>query len=211
MFEPGVQAAMGGHAPRPDRQAHFAVSEVVTVVARQALDRLEIENFLIELGDIRRAAAAHANVIDPTRLFPAELNVAFADVVHAFLGKVPLIAVGIVAAQAGEWDMPRALRNINLRIRLLNPLAHEIDTLYGEAKMIEARPEAGLALQERQPDNAVAQVSAFFVVFASLVGHPIGNLLHAKNGLIKFRFTVPIFGHHRDVAYACKHGLYPSF
>src|SRR5262245_5875463 len=102
MFQTGVESPVSGHAPRTDRQANLAVGQIVAVIAGQTLDRLEIENFLVELGDVRRAEAADGDVIDPTRLLPAEFDIAFADIGHAFLRKIVLVAVGIVTTQSGE-------------------------------------------------------------------------------------------------------------
>ena len=108
----------------------------------------EIENFLIILGDMRRPAAANADVIDPARLFPAEFDIAFAHVGHAFLRKIELIAVRIVAAQAGERHVALALRECrrrdNIALMRSRTSLHIFD---GKAEMIQARSETGLALQ----------------------------------------------------------------
>ena len=48
-------------------------------------------------------------MIDPARLFPAEFDVAFAHVGHAFLRQIELVAVRVVAAQAGEGHVALAL------------------------------------------------------------------------------------------------------
>src|ERR671923_1469672 len=52
-------------------------------------------------------------------------------------------------------------------------------------------------------------MTAIFVVVAVLIGHPVGNLLHAKDSLVELRLSVPILGHHRDMSYGCEHGKHP--
>src|SRR6185503_10031892 len=58
---------------------------------------------------------------------------------------------------------------------------------------------------------SVAQMAALLVVFAFLIGHAVGDFLHAENRLLKLGFTVPIFGQHGDMSNAGKHGRYPPF
>src|SRR5262245_59514514 len=124
-------------------------------------------------------------MIDPARLFPAELDITFAHIGHAFLGKIVLVAVRIMTAQSGEGHVSRALGNIDVRIRLFNPLAHYLHTLDSKAKVVEARSETRLALQEREADDTVAQMSPLLVVFARLIGHAVGDFFHPEYGLVE--------------------------
>ncbi len=101
---------------------------------------------MVELGDVSGAAAAQADVIDPAWLFPAEFNVALAHIGHAHLRQIPLVTVRIVTAQAGEGDVALALMDVDVRVRLLYTLAHQVDILDGKAEMVEARAKSRLAL-----------------------------------------------------------------
>src|SRR5689334_15756750 len=110
-----------------------------------------------------------------------------------------------MASQAGKRHMALALVNIDVRIGLFDSVANDLNIFDREAEMIEARLETGLALQEREAYHAVAQMTAVFVVFTFFIGHAVGDFFHAKNGLIKFCLSVPVFGHYSDVPDTCKH------
>src|SRR4030095_3287973 len=103
--------------------------------------------------------------------------------------------------------MAWALGNLDIGIILFEAIAHFLDVFHREAEMIEPRAYTGLALQERETDDAVAQMTAILVVVALLIGHAVGNLLHAKDGLVELRFPIPILGHHRDMSNGREHDL----
>ena len=85
-------------------------------------------------------------MIDPSWLLPPFLQIALTNICHAFLREIELIAVGIVTSQAGEGDVALALGNVNVRIKLFQPVAHFLDVIHFEAEVIEAGSESGLAL-----------------------------------------------------------------
>jgi hypothetical protein len=134
------------HVPGTDGESDLTVGQVKAVIARHGFHRLEIENLLVELGDMSRPAAADANVVDPARLFPAELDIALAHVVHALLREVPLVAVGVMAAQPGKRHVALTLVNVAVGVKLFEPVAHDLDVFDGEAEVIEAGSKAWLAL-----------------------------------------------------------------
>src|SRR6476660_1877715 len=103
--------------------------------------------------------------------------------------------------------MALALVNVDVRIGLFDPVANDLNIFDGEAEMIEPRLETGLALQEGKTNHPIAQMTAVFVVFTFFIGHAVGDLFHAKNGLIKLCLSVPVFGHDGDVPDTCKHVL----
>ena len=134
---------------------------------------------------MRRTSGANRNVIDPTRLFPTLLKIAFPHIGHVFLRQIELVTVGIVRSQAGEWHMALALGDENFGIILFEPVLHFLHVLNFKAEMIESGAKSRLALQQGEADHAVAQMAAFFVIVAILVGHPGGNLLHAEDGFVE--------------------------
>ena len=54
-------------------------------------------------------------------------------------------------------------------------------------------------------------MAAFFVVVAILVGHTVGYLLHAENGLVELSHPIPIFSHYGDMPQFRQHDGYPPF
>src|SRR4029453_11399442 len=102
---------------------------------------------------------------------------------HAFLREVVLITVWVMTAQAGKWHMAWALGNLDIGIILFEAVAHFVDVFHRKAEMVEPRSYAGLALQERETDDTITQMTAIFVVVAVLIGHAVGVLLLAKEGL----------------------------
>src|SRR6186713_1689457 len=114
-----------------------------------------------------------------------------------------------MSAQAGKRHMAWALGNVDVGVRLFDAIADRLDIFDGKAEMIQARSRTGLALQECEADDTVAQMAAVFVVFAFFISHAVGDFLHAEYRLIKLRFTIPIFGQHGDMSNAGKHSRYP--
>src|SRR5918993_2958474 len=98
MIQAGHQTAVGHHVPGANCQTHLAVAQIVAVIAGHAFHWPQVENLLVVLGNIGGPAAADADMVDPTRLFPAEFDIAFANIVHAFLREIELIAVGGAAS-----------------------------------------------------------------------------------------------------------------
>ena len=54
-------------------------------------------------------------------------------------------------------------------------------------------------------------MAAFFVVVAILVGHTVGYLLHAENGLVELSHPIPIFSHYGDMPQFREHDGCPPF
>src|ERR1043166_9581467 len=75
--------------------------------------------------------------------------------------------------------------------------------------MIESSSDAWLALQKREPDDAVAQVTALFVINSILVGHARGNFFHAEKGFVELRHAKMIFRVNSDVPDFCGHVSLP--
>ena len=146
MIQSGHQAAVSIHVPRSDHQEYFAVAQIKAVVAAETFHRLEFEGLLVEFGNGGWPGAPQGDVIDPSWLLPPFLQIALTNICHAFLREIELIAVGIVTSQAGEGDVALALGNVNVRIKLFQPVAHFLDVIHFEAEVIEAGSESGLAL-----------------------------------------------------------------
>src|SRR3990172_9499458 len=188
------------HVPGPQRDCQFAVGNVVAVVTRQTLDGPEIENLLVIFRQVSRARAADSDVIDPSGLLPTLLKVALAHVGHPFLRKIELIAVGIMGSKAGEGNMALTLGDENVRVAFFEAVFNSLNIFHLEAEVVESRQSAGLALEQGQTDDAVAQMAAFFVIDSVLVGHPGGDLLHAEKSFVKVRHAEMVVGMNGDVS-----------
>src|SRR4029453_105008 len=148
MSEPRPESAVFDHIPGTESNRDFAVGDVIAVVPRQAFDRLEFENFLVILSEVRRTRAANSDVIDPARLLPAFLEVAFAHVGHALLGEVELVVIRIVGSKTGEGNVTLALDHKNVGIKLLQPVSDGLHVVHLQAEVIEAGGKTRLALQQ---------------------------------------------------------------
>src|SRR5215471_5883749 len=105
--------------------------------------------------------------------------------------------------------MALTLRDVDVRIVLLQAIAYSLHIFNGKTKVIESGAKSGLALQQCESDHAVTQVAAVFIVFSFFISHAVGDLFHAKNRLVKVCLTIPVLGHDCDVPDTCKHGRYP--
>ena len=79
-----------------------------------------------------------------------------------------------------------------------------------ESVVIHARLHAGVARQNRQTDDAVADVAAVGVLLAGFVEGVAGHAFHAENRLIKLVDRGVIVGVHGDMANFGEHIFPPT-
>src|SRR3989304_10346278 len=96
--------------------------------------------------------------------------------------------------------MALALGDENVRVAFFEPVFDSLHIFHLEAKVVESRQSAGLALEQGQADGAVAQMAAFFVIVSVLVGHPGGDLLHAEKSFVKVRHAEMVVGVNGNVS-----------
>src|SRR5262245_48212205 len=147
MVEARHESAIFDHIPGTESNGDFAVGDVVAVITRQAFDWLELENLLVIFSEVRRTRAPNSDVVDIARLFPTVLEVALTHIGHTFLGEVELIVIRIVGSETGKRDVTLALNHKNVGIELLQPIPDGLNVFDFKTEVIQARGEAGLALQ----------------------------------------------------------------
>src|SRR4029077_13427206 len=76
------ESAVRHHVPRTQGYRDFAVGDVIAAVARQPFYGTQLEDLLIVFCNVCRTGAAYGYVVDPPRLIPALLEIAFANVGH---------------------------------------------------------------------------------------------------------------------------------
>ena len=71
---------------------------------------------------------------------------AFPYVGHPLLGKIELIARGIMGPQSGKWDVFLTFYDNDIRIALLQPVQNLLDVLHFETEVIKASNASRLPL-----------------------------------------------------------------
>ncbi len=156
-------ASVSNHVPRAYDQAHGTIGEVKVLLIGEIFPDAEFINPLIKSSQNARIGSSNGDVVEVPRLFPTFLGIPFPHVGHALLGKVELIARGIMGPQPGKGHVFLTLCNKDIRIALFQPIQHRLDILHLETEVIESRKGSGLPLQQSQAYDAVADMATIGV------------------------------------------------
>src|SRR3954468_3961140 len=146
-----------------------------------ALDvaRFQLKDVGVEISHAFRLARAQSEVADRVVLLPFALGVDFRAVFVALLRQVEIVAGRIVRAIAREGAVAGALDDLDVGIFLRDLLAHLVEILNFDPKVIEPRLAAAAARNDRPADITIAHRDRRH--FAG----GIARDLHAEHGAIK--------------------------
>src|SRR5215217_3216938 len=141
--------------------------------------RFQLEYVSIEVGHAFGFARAQGEMADRIVLLPFALGVDFGAVLMALLREIEIISRGIVRAIAREGAVAGTLDDFNVGIFLRNLLAHFVEILNFDPKVIEPRLAAAAARNDGHADITIAHRDRRH--FAPRVARD----LHAEHGAIK--------------------------
>ena len=139
-------------------------------------------------------------MMNPPRVLARLLDVYIAPILHAFLGEIEIIALGIMSAKGRERPVGRPLQHGYTGIFPFDPSASFFDVINVDTKMMEPWIVARFPADNRHADVAVADTDGIigldrlFLFRRARLGSS-----HAEHGFVEFGFAHEIFADDRNV------------
>src|SRR5580765_3360271 len=107
---------------RANKKVRFSIGETNFSLAGKVLDRRELKNVSIELGQESGFLCSNRNVVQVARLFPALVLIPTSQVGTPLLGNIDVSTNWIGDSQTRKSDSLKSLREYGIGIVLFYPL-----------------------------------------------------------------------------------------
>src|SRR5688572_30938827 len=139
-------------------------------------------------------------MMNPPRVLASLLDVNIAPILHAFLGEIEIVALGIMSAKSRERPVGRPLQHGYIGVFLFNTRASFLDVINVDTKMMQPRIVARFPADNRHADVAVADTDGIIGLDRLfLFGRARLGSSHAEYGFVEFGFAHEIFADDRNV------------